>query len=209
MIGLRTAGTHSFLCARTATSNCTSADQIITLPTPDEHSHRPRRTDINLDRDTRSGAVDGARNDQSNITLDGIDVNNEGKGYAFTSVLPITLDSVEEFRVTTTNYSADQGRSSGAQVALVTKSGTNQYHGFLYEYDRNTATSANDYFIKLAELHDGEPNDPLKLIRNIFWRVSWRAVHQKRFFFFEVSRRSCGGTFGEPGIGSGSLAGLR
>src|SRR2546430_4724107 len=48
--------------------------------------------------DTRSGAVNGARSDQSNITLDGVDVNADTKGYAFTSVLPITQDSVQEFR---------------------------------------------------------------------------------------------------------------
>jgi len=66
--------------------------------------------------DTRSGAVNGARSDQSNVTLDGVPVNDEG-GKAFTSVLPVTLDSVQEFRVTTTNYNADQGSSSGAQVA--------------------------------------------------------------------------------------------
>src|SRR5262249_53863466 len=56
------------------------------------------------DQDTRSGAVNGARSDQSNITLDGVDVNDLANGYAFTSVLPVTLDSVQEFRVTTTNY---------------------------------------------------------------------------------------------------------
>jgi len=79
------------------------------------------------DQDTRSGAVNGARSDQSNITLDGVDVNDLANGYAFTSVLPVTLDSVQEFRVTTTNYNADQGDGSGAQVALITKSGTNQF----------------------------------------------------------------------------------
>jgi hypothetical protein len=57
---------------------------------------------------------------------------------------------VQEFRVTTSNYNADEGRSSGAQVALVTKSGTNEFHGGIFESHRNTATSANDYFIKLG-----------------------------------------------------------
>ena len=79
------------------------------------------------DQDTRNGAVNGARSDQSNVTLDGVDVNDQSNGYAFTSVLPVTQDSVQEFRVTTTNYGADQGQGSGAQVALVTKSGTNAF----------------------------------------------------------------------------------
>src|SRR5207253_970138 len=69
------------------------------------------RADINTDVDTRSGSVNGARSDQSNITLDGVDVNTSG-GYAFTAALPVTLDSVQEFRVTTTNYNDDQGASS-------------------------------------------------------------------------------------------------
>ena len=105
--------------------------------------HNP---DIDVDVDTRSGAVNGARSDQSNVTLDGISVNDKG-AHAFTSVLPVTLDSVQEFRVTTTNYGADQGVSSAAQVALVTKSGTNFFHGSVYEYNRNSYFSANDYFI--------------------------------------------------------------
>ena len=73
--------------------------------------------------DSRSGAVNGARSDQGNVTLDGIRVNDEA-GKALTSVLPVTLDSVQEFRVTTSNYQRKRRRPSGAQVALVTKSET-------------------------------------------------------------------------------------
>jgi hypothetical protein len=142
------------------------------------------RSDINKDLDTRSGAVNGARSDQSNITLDGVDVNDETRGYAFTSVLPVSLDSVQEFRVTTSNYNADSGRSSGAQVALVTKSGTNDFHGSVYEYHRNTFTSANDYLVKIAELQSGTPNEPPKLIRNIFGASVGGPIWKKRLFFF-------------------------
>ena len=134
--------------------------------------------------DTRSGAVNGARSDQSNITLDGVDVNDNSGGDAFTSVLPITADSVQEFRVTTSNYNSDAGRSSGAQVSLVTKSGTNGFHGALYEYHRNTITSANDYFVKQSELASGEPNRPLKLIRNIFGAAVGGPIIKDRLFFF-------------------------
>ncbi len=130
------------------------------------------RPDTDRQQDTRNGAVNGARSDQSNVTLDGVDVNDQGSGYAFTSVLPVTLDSVQEFRVTTTNYNADQGQGSGAQVALVTKSGSNALHGSAYEYMRNTITSANDYLLKTAELNSGLPNKPDKLIRNISLVVS-------------------------------------
>lgn len=142
------------------------------------------RPDIDKDTDTRSGAVNGARSDQSNITLDGVDVNTDTKGYAFQSVLPVTADSVQEFRVTTSNYNADEGRSSGAQVALVTKSGTNDFHGSLYEYNRNTLTSANDYFIKLAQLQSGDPNKAPQLIRNNFGGALGGPIIKQRLFFF-------------------------
>jgi hypothetical protein len=147
-------------------------------------SYTGNRTDIDRTQDTRSGAVNGARSDQSNVTLDGVDANDWNNGYAFTSVLPVTLDSVQEFRVTTTNYGADQGGGSGAQVALITKSGTNSFHGSVYEYMRNTVTSANDFFIKQSELQSGEPNQPLKLIRNIFGASLGAPIRKDRLFFF-------------------------
>jgi hypothetical protein len=142
------------------------------------------RLDIDKNQDTRNGAVNGARSDQSNITLDGVDVNDQSSGYAFTSVLPTTIDSVQEFRVTTSNYNADQGGGSGAEVALVTKSGTNLFHGSLYEYHRNTITSANDYFVKGAEAFSGQPNKADKLIRNIFGVSLGGPIRQDRLFFF-------------------------
>jgi len=126
------------------------------------------------DQDSRNGSVNGSRSDQSNISLDGVDVNDQSHGYAFTSVLPVTLDSVQEFRVTTSNYNSDQGGGSGAQVSLVTKSGTNNFHGSLYEYNRNTFTSASDYLLQ----------QPLKLIRNIFGVSVGGPVQKDRLFFF-------------------------
>jgi len=119
-------------------------------------------------QDSRSGAVNGGRSDQGNITLDGVDDNDQVNGFAFTGVLRETQDSVEEFRVTTSNANADAGRSSGAQVSLVTKSGTNSFHGAAYEYNRPSNTVANDFFNKQAQLNSGLENRPGKLIRNIF-----------------------------------------
>jgi hypothetical protein len=134
---------------------------------------------------TRGGSVNGGRSDQANITLDGVDVNEQQRGLdvvtgeAFASVLRVTPDSVQEFRVVTTNPNAEQGRSSGAQVSLVTKSGNNDWHGLLYEYHRNTVTSANDFFNNSA----GVPRPPL--LRNIFGgTVGGPIKHDKAFFFF-------------------------
>jgi hypothetical protein len=155
------------------------------------------RADTSSD-DTRSGAVNGARSDQGNITLDGIRVNQEG-GQAFQAVLPVTLDSVQEFRVTTTNSNADQGGTSGAQVALVTKSGTNELHGSVYEYHRNTYTSANDYFNKGSQLancalpNPNDCNNAPKLIRNIFGASIGGPIKKDRLFLFmnyEGTRRA-------------------
>jgi carboxypeptidase family protein len=142
------------------------------------------RPDIDKDQDTRNGSVNGARSDQSNVTLDGVDVNDQSHGYAFTSVLPVTLDSVQEFRVTTSNYNADQGIGSGAQVSLITKSGSNSFHGSVYEYHRNTITSANDYFVKAAEVRSGQPNVADKLLRNIFGASVGGPLKKDRLFFF-------------------------
>lgn len=139
---------------------------------------------VNANSDTRSGSVNGARSDQSNVTLDGVDVNDQVKGFAFTSVLRNTQDSVQEFRVATSNANADAGRSSGAQVSLVTKSGTNAFHGSAYEYNRNSAFTANDYFNKRTQLVNGKPDARPQLIRNIFGGSAGGPVKRDKLFFF-------------------------
>ena len=95
-----------------------------------------------------------------------------------------TLDSLQEFRVTTSNYDADSGRSSGAQVNLVTKSGTNKFHGSLYEYNRPTFSVANDWFNKESELSNGLPNVPGHILRNTFGGTVGGPIKKDRAFFF-------------------------
>jgi hypothetical protein len=144
----------------------------------------------NNGQDSRSGTVNGGRSDQSNITLDGVDVNDLNNGYAFTSVLRVTQDSVGEFRVTTSNPDAAEGRSSGAQVGLITRSGTNQIHGALYEYNRSNLFEANDFFNKQQQLASGEPNTPPKLIRNVFGgAVGGPVIHDRVFYFLNFEGR--------------------
>lgn len=134
--------------------------------------------------DTRSGAVNGLRSDQSNVTLDGVNVNDQNNAYAFNSVLTIPPDSVEEFRVTTADPNANAGYSAGAQVALVTKSGTNHLHGSVYEYNRDTSFSANDTFLKDSQLESGSPNQAPALIRNIYGATLGGPIVKNRLFFF-------------------------
>ena len=154
---------------------------------------------------TRTGYVNGGRADQANITLDGVDVNEQQQGLdvvtnqAFSSVLRVMRDSVQEFRVVTTNPNADTGRSSGAQVSLITKSGTNDWHGSLFEFHRNTVTSANDFFnnkagrfvatdlpVQLGQVKAGDAKIPRPpLLRNFFGgSVGGPIKHDRAYFFF-------------------------
>ncbi|MBI4875822.1 MAG: carboxypeptidase regulatory-like domain-containing protein, partial [Acidobacteria bacterium] len=126
----------------------------------------------------RNGAVNGGKSDQANVTLDGVDVNDQMERNAFSSALRMTPDSVQEFRVTTMNSNADAGRTSGAQVVLVTKGGTNDLHGSLYEYHRNTATSSNEYFLNSSGI------ERPKLIRNIFGASAGGPLRKNRMFLF-------------------------
>jgi hypothetical protein len=134
--------------------------------------------------DSRSGSVSGARSDQNNSTLDGVDNNDQAHGYAFTGVLRPTLDSVQEFRVTTSGYNADTGRSSGAQINILTKSGTNEFHGSLYGRTRDLINPANDWFNKQAELAQGLPNIPGKLDRDIYGVSLGGPIKKNKLFFF-------------------------
>lgn len=126
----------------------------------------------------RGGVVNGGRSDQSNLTLDGIDNNNQQTRQAFSGVLRVTLDSVQEFRVTTTNANADASRGSGAQVSLVTKSGTNNLHGSAYHYLRNKALNANSFFNNQIGLKTP------KLNRNIFGASLGGPIKKNKLFLF-------------------------
>ncbi len=136
--------------------------------------------------DSRSGAVNGARSDQTNVTLDGVDNNDQLLGTAFTGALRVPLDAVEEFKVTTASSDADTGRSSGGQASFVTKSGTNHIHGALYEYNRPNFTAANDWFNKAVELEAGEPNTAEFLLRNTFGADVGGPIIKDRLFFFAL-----------------------
>jgi hypothetical protein len=128
--------------------------------------------------DPRDGAVDGVRGNQTNVTVDGIDANDWQNQAAFTSALPVTLDSVQEFRVTTTNANATDGIVGGAQVALVTKSGTNDFHGNLRWYYRTSGLSSNDFFNNLNGIPRGKDQ------RNIGGGSLGGPIKKKRAYFF-------------------------
>ena len=128
------------------------------------------------------GEVAGTRSDQTNITLDGLDVNDQRGGFSFTTTINTPLDSIQEFRITSTGDDATYGHSGGGQMELVTKGGTNNFHGELFEYNRTTVYTANDYFNNLQ----GIPNP--QLIRNQFGgNVGGPILKNKLFFFFSYN----------------------
>jgi len=126
----------------------------------------------------REGAVTGARADQGNITLDGIDVNDQATGQAFATVGNAPIDAIQEFRGITAGITADMGRSSGAQIQLVTRSGGNDWHGSAYEYHRNTITEANSFFNNASKVPRAA------LIRNQFGGSLLGPVRRDKLFFF-------------------------
>lgn len=131
-----------------------------------------------------TGEVLGARRDQNNVTLDGVDVNDNQNSTGFQAALPVPLDSVQEFRTTVAGQGADQGRSSGGQVSLVTKSGSNDFHGSLYEYGRYRATAANNWFSNRAGI--AREN----LVRNQYGAsFGGRLIRDRAFFFFNWEDR--------------------
>jgi Carboxypeptidase regulatory-like domain/TonB-dependent Receptor Plug Domain len=88
-------------------------------------------------------AANGARTNQNNLTLDGVgnvDTGNNGDQLA-----TISLDSVQEYRILTNAYQAEYGRSSGAQISVVTKSGSKEFHGSGYLFHRNEGLNANNW----------------------------------------------------------------
>ncbi len=107
------------------------------------------------------GAVTGSRSDQSTFSLDGIDIteNSIGGGGNLQPIIPIQIETVEEFRVGVANPNATFGRSAGGQVAVVSRRGSNAFHGQAFWTHQNDNLNANSWTnnrnkIKKAELKD-------------------------------------------------------
>ena len=127
---------------------------------------------------TASGSVTGARTDQTAVTVDGMDVNDIATGQFGATVANIPIDATQEFRGTVAGLPSNLGTGSGGQFQLVTKSGTNRFHGNINEYHRDTSTVGNTWFNNNA----GVPRTPL--IQNQFGgNVGGPVLHDKLFFF--------------------------
>ena len=93
-------------------------------------------------------------------------------------------DALQEFKVQTQLYSAEFGRTGGASVNLVTKTGTNEFHGNLYEFFRNEDMNANDFFLKTDQLENGDANQAPTLKQNQFGGTPSGPIRRDRAFFF-------------------------
>ncbi|HJQ34037.1 MAG TPA: TonB-dependent receptor [Pyrinomonadaceae bacterium] len=134
--------------------------------------------------------VNGSRDRAFNFTLDGIDINESTAGGSNFTPLRPNPDSIAEFQVVTSNFTAELGRSSGAQVTLVTRSGTNEFHGSAFEYYRTPRFDAKSYPVTIA----GLPKD--QFVQHIFGGSlggplpnfgigggGWRWLRDRAFFF--------------------------
>jgi hypothetical protein len=141
---------------------------------------------------TKEGYVAGARADQSNITLDGVDINESQTNSVGTlqddainsnlptnnTVLRLNSEAIQEFRVTTTNPTAAQGHSAGAQITVIQRSGSNQWTGRLFEFYRSKGLAANNFFNNRVGV--AKP----QLIRHSFGGAAGGPIVKDKIFFF-------------------------
>jgi outer membrane receptor protein involved in Fe transport len=136
---------------------------------------------------TRGAAVNGARGGTGNYLVEGLDNNDQGQGGrgqlsngpggAATSISP---DAIGEYRVITNSFAAEYGKAGGFVTDTVLKSGTNQFHGSLFEYYRGQALAANDFFSNANGIQDS-------LVRNQFGgSIGGPIIKDKAFFFYAM-----------------------
>jgi hypothetical protein len=127
--------------------------------------------------------INGTRANEHEFTIDGasnVDTGDNGGTH-----VTINTDAIEEAKVLTSNYQAEFGKAAGGQVALVTKSGTNQWHGNGRFFHRNEGLNANEYFNKQTELTNGQPNaPPLYRYNDIGYQVGGPIRKNKLFVFW-------------------------
>lgn len=139
------------------------------------------------DNGARGGAVAGARTDQSTFTLDGIDIteNSTGGGAGFRTMIPVPVESVEEFRVAVTNPNASFARSSGGQVSLVGRRGSNEFHGAAYWYHQNDNLNANSWTNNRSGIPEAESKD-----NRYGFRLGGPVRSERAFFFLNYEGRN-------------------
>lgn len=150
---------------------------------------------------TTGFSVAGGRYYDNSVLINGINaISSTVESSPLAGLAVPAPDSVEEFKAQTQLYSAEFGRAGGSSVNLITKSGTNQFHGELFEFFRNEDMNANDFFIKTSELQNGESNRPPILRQNQFGGTIGGPIRRDKTFFFlsyQVTRQLNGAA---PGL---------
>lgn len=145
-------------------------------------------------------AINGARNSASSWSVDGAD--NVDRGSNLTLLNTPSIDSIAEFKVQRSGYSAEFGRAGGGQISVVTKSGTSEFHGGAYEFVRNNAFAANNFLNNANRLNlgsDGKARVPALHYNNFGWNLGGPVLipklygrdrnKNKTFFFFSEEWR--------------------
>lgn len=142
--------------------------------------------------------MNGSRNSTADMLIDGASASNFEQNSGITNIpYEPSVDSVEEFKVESSSFSSEFGFSGGTVINVITRSGTNEFHGTLYEFLRNSATDANDWFSN----KNGAPIAGLKQ-NNFGGTIGGPIRKNKTFFFFDeeslINRASTTHTQGVP-----------
>src|SRR5262245_29340824 len=122
--------------------------------------------------------VNGSRDRAFNVTIDGIEANESSVPNPVSNLYRLNPDNVPEYKVVTNNATAEEGRNSGASVSVATRSGTNEFHGTLFEFFRNTALNSNEFFASAQDTSKPE----IKL-HQFGVEVGGPIIKNKTFFF--------------------------
>ena len=174
-----TASSETLQTANATIGNVIERQAIVTLPLNG-------RNPLNLlmyepgvvQRSGNTVNVNGARASAANVTIDGIEANESTSPNPTSNIFRLNPDNVQEFKVTTSNPSAEEGRNSGANVSIATRSGTNQFHGSAFEFFRNTALNAQEWY---ANAQGGQK--PLIQLNQYGFEVGGPIRKNKTFFF--------------------------
>jgi hypothetical protein len=145
--------------------------------------------------------VNGSRDRAFNVTVDGIEANESTVPNPLSNLYRLTPDNVQEYKVTTSNPTAEEGRNSGANINVATRGGGNAFHGTLFEFLRNTNLNSNEFFAN----GQGTPKPDIKM-NQFGGQFSGPVVKNKTFFFFSYSgvdvnvKQPIDQTFGLPGV---------
>jgi Carboxypeptidase regulatory-like domain len=140
-----------------------------------------------------NGTQDVSANGQGGISnsysMDGANITQYTSGGAaqLGSMAGIAIpnpDTIQEFKVQTSQFDAGYGRNAGANVEVITKGGSNNFHGDVFEFNRNNFFNANDFFYKFSELSDGQANKPQTLKQNTFGGTLGGPIKKNKIFFF-------------------------